>query len=69
MAQMIDKGDTYICAYCGKEYTADVPYDEAKKEHDGNFPGENIENAVVVCDDCFKDTTLEIPTPGMKGVT
>ena len=67
MAEMIDKGDTYICAYCGEEYTADAPYDEAKKEHDENFPGENIENATVVCDDCYQNMISEIPTPGKRG--
>lgn len=46
--------DQYQCAKCKGVFKKEWSDEEAKAEHDRDFPGSPLETACVVCDDCYK---------------
>lgn len=45
----------YRCAQCGKVFDKGWSDEEAAAELGRTFPGFEIEDCAVVCDDCFKE--------------
>jgi DNA-directed RNA polymerase subunit RPC12/RpoP len=43
----------YTCAHCGKEFESEWSDAEAHAEFDDAFPGADIGDAAVLCDDCY----------------
>lgn len=50
----MSKSNTFCCAACGGVYEKAWTDQDAAEEFDAVFPDEEIENAEVVCDDCFR---------------
>lgn len=50
---------TYTCARCGKSFESDWTDEEAQAEAAEKFDAEELEDAAVVCDDCYKTMGLE----------
>lgn len=48
----------YQCASCHGVFEKGRSDEAAKTEHDGNFPGQTLDTAVLVCDDCYKKMNL-----------
>jgi len=46
--------DDYQCAQCGKVYKYEWSDEEAKEEFFKKFKGKKLEDAAVICDDCYK---------------
>lgn len=46
--------DAYTCADCGNTFPKGWSDEEAAAERDRDFPGLADEDAVVVCDDCYR---------------
>ena len=44
---------TYKCAICGGVFEATWSEEEVKAEFEENFPGEDFNDAVLICDDCY----------------
>lgn len=58
--------DTFTCAFCGDVCEKEWTDEEAVAEYQQNFPdGVPVEEAVVVCDDCYKKAIADDPPPGM----
>ena len=49
----------YTCALCGCTFNKTIPDSEALAEFEANFPGDDIEDTEVVCDNCYKAMGLE----------
>ena len=45
---------TYTCANCLENYEYGWSEEEASAEFSKMFPEDNIEDADIVCDDCYK---------------
>lgn len=45
----------YICAECGNTYEKIWSDSQAAQEFEGHFPGMSLEDAVIVCDECFNE--------------
>jgi hypothetical protein len=46
----------FTCADCGETYNKAWSDEEAHAEREENFPGLRQEDAVVVCDDCYRNS-------------
>jgi hypothetical protein len=46
--------ETYLCEECGGRFEKAWSDDEAAAERETLFPGVEIADCAVVCDDCFK---------------
>ena len=49
------KSNEYRCAVCKGVYEKGWSDEEAIEELGGNFPGIDIDDCGVVCDDCYKE--------------
>lgn len=45
----------YACAACGGTFERIRPEPEAIEECERLFPGEQLEEAAIICDDCFNE--------------
>lgn len=45
---------TYVCRACGTKYESGWSHEEALAEFGEDYPGHDLEDAVIVCDDCYK---------------
>lgn len=45
----------YKCARCGVEFEGARTDEEVREEFMHTFPGENLQNALVICDDCWQE--------------
>lgn len=50
--------DTYQCGMCGGVFEYCRPHDEALVELEQNFPGCNVADCGIICDDCYQETGL-----------
>ncbi len=50
----------FKCAKCERVFkrSDDWTHEGAKAEHDKNFPGTSLDDAVSVCDDCYAEIGL-----------
>lgn len=55
------KKNEYKCAICGGVFEKGWDDEEALAELNDNFPNVEIEDCDVVCDDCYKKMTQELP--------
>lgn len=46
--------DTYTCAECGGEFEKGWSDEEAKAEFGAEFTSHDLDDAALVCDDCYK---------------
>ncbi len=44
----------YICAECDQVFTSDWEDSDAILEFEKLYPGKDIKESIVICDDCFK---------------
>jgi DNA-directed RNA polymerase subunit RPC12/RpoP len=56
----MEKGDTYTCAQCGGEFETEWDDDEPIVEAKKNFPGVDMKDMVVICDDCYTKNMARI---------
>ena len=54
MLETLKPDDTYTCSLCGGEFTFGRSNEEAWAEYDKNFPGEDHEDAKVICENCYQ---------------
>lgn len=55
------KKNEYKCTNCGEVYETGWTDEEAIAEYVENFKTEDLSDAEVVCDDCYKKITKEYP--------
>lgn len=48
------KNDEYKCDMCGGVFKYMTKEEDVVKEFNTNFPGENVEDSGIICDDCYK---------------
>ena len=48
------KPNQYQCHMCKGVFDKEWSDEEAKAEHDRDFPGESLDTACVMCDDCYQ---------------
>ena len=59
---MTTKGQPSRCTTCGKGLSPVSPRDEEEvQEFQAVFPGESIEEAVVVCEECWQEVMAAHP--------
>lgn len=46
--------ETYECALCKETFEKAWSDEEATEEFDDAFEGEDVADAAIVCDDCYK---------------
>ena len=51
------KNNQYRCAVCKGLFVKGWSDEEAESEYADNFPGETLEEAELVCDDCYQTIT------------
>jgi hypothetical protein len=60
--------ETYTCAACGETYEKEWSDEEARDEAEAIWGAEELEDVVVICDDCFKRGMAKVP-PRRLGTT
>ena len=51
----MSKGEEYTCSACGHTFLKSQTDEEAFEEFNDSFPDEDIEEGVLVCDDCYNE--------------
>jgi hypothetical protein len=58
----MSKPKTFVCDECGGTFPKDIDEAAVLAEAEKNFPGWDLNNAAIVCDDCYaKSTAYAVP--------
>lgn len=53
-----ERASRYSCALCHTTHRFGAPSEVAEVEFDARFPGQDIEDAAIVCDACYRGLGL-----------
>ena len=61
-----DKKETFVCANCGKTVEKEWTDEEAAEEFAEQFPDEDFEQSVLVCEGCYEELYNKLWMGGTK---